>query len=106
VKPMDQQVAAANQRLAEINTALDPNVHIDVSGLESAARAAASDVRSSAARAHDRVGVRIVRKGDGIRITLVGPAANKYRAFMARGMQQRMPGVMAEIRTQVTRRIK
>jgi hypothetical protein len=39
-------------------------------------------------------------------VTLVGPAANKYRAFMARGLQQRMPGATAEIRAQITRRIK
>lgn len=99
-------VAKVTKQLARITEDVGDSVTVDYDGLERQARAAASMLRSTAARAHDRVGARIVRHGNGIRVTLTGPAAGKYRAFMARELARRMPQEAAELRTQITRKIR
>ena len=102
----ENAVARVTKQLAQVTEKVGEGVQVDVSGLEQQARQAASMLRSTAARAHDRVGVRIVRNANGIRVTLTGPAAGKYRALMAQELAMRMPQETTELRTQITRRIK
>jgi hypothetical protein len=72
--------------------------------LEAEARTAASTVRVQAARAGDSLDVRVVPKGDGIRITLQGPRAAAYRAVIEHQLERRIPALKAEIRIRTTTR--
>lgn len=79
---------------------------VDLMPLERAVRDAAAAVRTVAARSHDQVGVRMIRKAGGVRVTVTGPRAQKYRALFSRELEQRMPGAKAEIRAQILRRTR
>ena len=68
-----------------------------------AAKQAASLVRANASRAGHSVAVRVVSKGDGVRMTVVGPQAHRYQSMLSRTMDELMPGVHAQIRAQITR---
>jgi hypothetical protein len=48
--------------------------------------------------------VRVVPKGDGIRITLQGPRAAAYRAVIEHQLERRIPALKAEIRIRTTTR--
>lgn len=74
--------------------------------LERAAKDAASQVRAAAARAHHNVSVRVVQRNGGVRVTVQGPQAARYRALVQRELDARIPGVKAEIRAKVTRRAR
>lgn len=79
-------------------------VRPDPQPLLEAAKEVTSLLRANAARAGHSVAIRVIGTGDGVRITVVGPQASRYRALARREMDARMPGVKAEIRAQITRR--
>jgi hypothetical protein len=89
----------------ELETALR-NPPMDSSALLNAAKSAASLVRANASRNGHTVAVRVVSKSGGVRVTVTGPHASRYRQLMEREMDARMPDVHAEIRAQITRRAK
>jgi hypothetical protein len=64
----------------------------------------ARDVRSEAARKQHRIGIRIVRRREGVRITITGPDANRYRQPVQKLLEERAPLLKAEIRTMLTRK--
>ena len=78
----------------------------DVTPLLRAAREVASTVREQAHRAKDQISVRVVEKRDGVRITVVGPRAVRYRRMVQQGLEARMDAAKAEIRAQITRRAR
>lgn len=98
-------LARVTEQLEKISNSFGELTDLDYSGMQRQAQSAAATIASTAARAHHKVGVRIVQQGQGIRVTLTGPAASRYRAAMARELNARMPGVAAEISTQITRRV-
>jgi hypothetical protein len=67
--------------------------------LEAAARQAASSVRQIAARNHHDVQVRVVNKPNGVRVTIAGRHAARYRTMVEQDLAARLPGVSAQIRT-------
>lgn len=80
--------------------------NVDVSPLLQAARETAAAVKAAAASNRHSVGVRIVAKSSGIRVTLTGPHAQRYRKMMADGLDRRAPAAKAEIRANITRRAR
>jgi hypothetical protein len=72
--------------------------------LERAAREVAAGVKGMAQRAGHNVAIRVVTRGDGVRLTVVGPQAVRYRRLVEEELKRRVPDVKAEIRTQITRR--
>lgn len=69
------------------------------SALEAAAREAASSVRQAAARNHHNVSVRVVAKPGGVRVTVAGRQAARYRTMVEKDLADRALGVQAQIRT-------
>lgn len=69
-----------------------------------AVQAIARDIRAEAARRGDRIGIRVLQRKDGVRLTVTGPAANKYRGAVQKAMESRAPAIKAEIRALLTRR--
>lgn len=64
----------------------------------------ASLVRASAARAGDSVGVRVLSRQEGVRITVIGPRAARYKGMIQTEMSKRLPSIQTEIRTQIARK--
>ena len=62
-------------------------------------KAAASQVRGVAARARHSIDVRIVVRGGGVRVTIVGQQASRYRAMLEKELDRRVPNMKADIRT-------
>lgn len=71
-----------------------------------AARRAAGTVRLHAARSHAVIGIRVSTKSDGVRVTITGRDAQRYRALMQTELERVMPDARAEIRAMITRRPK
>jgi len=69
-----------------------------------AARDVAAGVKGMAQRAGHSIAVRVVERGNGVRLTVVGPQAVRYKRLIEDELQRRVPDIHAEIRTQITRR--
>lgn len=92
--------AAMKQNVAELRAAGENAPVI----LERAATEVAKAVRASATRNGHHVGIRVVRKSSGVRVTITGPQAARYRKPVQDELQRRVPEITAEIRTMITRR--
>jgi hypothetical protein len=97
MKPGEVPTALGNQTTELRATRADP------APLLEAARQTASLVRANASRAGHSVQVRVVARGEGVRITVAGPQANRYREMVERQMDAMLPAARAEIRAQLTR---
>lgn len=75
----------------------------DPEPLVRAAKEAASIIRGNASAAHHSIAVRVVAKHNGVRVTITGRHAERYKALLTRELDARMPGARAEIRTMATR---
>lgn len=99
--------ARAGQALANHTARLRETVAaIDSAPLMGAARQIAQQVRLAASHAGDSVAIRVVHRRGGVRITVTGPRASKYRALMKDSMDRQMPQVQADVRAQITRRAR
>lgn len=74
--------------------------------LEKAAVEVARMVRTQAAQRGHSVGIRVVRRSSGVRVTVTGPRAGQYRSMVEKALEARVPAATAEIRAQITRRAK
>jgi hypothetical protein len=92
-----------DDQAAKIKAAGD---HVDLTPLVQAARAAIQVVRAAAQQHRDPVGVRLVEKPNGIRLTVTGPKAARYRTLLEREMNARMPEATTEIRALITSKVK
>lgn len=72
--------------------------------LSRAARDVAAGVKGMAQRAGHNVSIRVVTRGDSVRLTVVGPQAVRYKRLVEDELARRVPDIKAEIRTQITRR--
>jgi hypothetical protein len=102
MKPVEVQ-AQLDAQAARIKAAGE---HIDVTPLMQAAKAAANAVRTAAAQRRDPVGIRVVEKANGVRLTVTGPKAARYRSLLSQELNSRMPSAQAEIRALVTSKVK
>lgn len=80
--------------------------HPDTAPLMNLAREVAGDIRATAARSGHHVGIRVVERGEGIRVTITGPAAMRYKTLAERAFSARLPAAKTELRAQITRRIR
>lgn len=64
----------------------------------------ARDVRAEATRRRHQIGIRIARRREGVRITITGRDANRYRRPVQEALEKRAPLLKAEIRTMLTRK--
>jgi hypothetical protein len=94
--------AALKQNIAELKAA-DANAPIVLLKI---VNEIARSVRADATRHGHRVGIRVVQRTNGVRITVTGPHASRYRAPVEKAMRDRAPGAEAEIRVMLTRRAK
>ena len=92
--------------LEEVASQARANTNPDCQPLHDAAKSVAALIRANASRAGHSIAVRVVEKGDGVRLTVTGRHAGRYQTLAARELDARMPGAKAEIRAQVTRRAK
>ena len=70
------------------------------------ARQIATQVRMEATRRGHTIGVRVMSKAGGIRVTVTGPYAGRYRDALSKAFDQQLPRVTTEIRSMITRRAK
>lgn len=87
------QVEALRARAAHVQ---DP--------LLAAAKDVAITVKKLAARNGHSLNIRVVKKSGGVRITVVGARAERYRAIVGSELARRAPGAQAEIRAQLSGR--
>lgn len=66
----------------------------------------AQEVRALAAQSGHSIGIRVASKDRGIRLTVTGRQAGRYRQLVERRIDTLMPEVKTEIRAMVTRRVK
>jgi len=72
--------------------------------LEHAATEVARMVRQDAQRNGRSVGIRVVRKASGVRVTVTGPSAARYRRVVQDELERRIPEIGAEVRARITRK--
>lgn len=99
----DEAPAVLAKQAAELRAAGD---RLDTSAMVHAAREVAATVRQQALHAGQHVGIRVVARHNGVRLTVTGPHASKYRGLVERELGAKAPQVRAEIRAQITRRAK
>ena len=83
-----------------------PGPETAIEGLEQVAKEVASQVRGMAARNRHQIQVRVVRKQDGVRVTIVGHNAIRYRRIAESELARRKPDAAAIVRAQVTRKTR
>lgn len=98
---MTPDEVAELQRSQTRQLALDAQAPLEA--LEQAANEVAKIVRSDAARSGRSVGIRVVRKPTGVRVTVTGPNAPRYRRVVEDELDKRIPGVEAQVRARITR---
>jgi hypothetical protein len=96
-------VGAANRQNIAERKALVADAPVVV---EKIAKEIAQQVRLQAIRNGHSIGIRIVRRTNGVRITLTGPQAQRYRKPLEDAMRAQVPRAAAEIRVLMTRRAK
>ena len=98
----------ANEAAAELVARAKTLREIPVSpeALHQAAREVAAQIRTVAARRGDSIGVRVVIKNGGVRLTIVGYKSEVYRKLAKSELERRVPTVKAEIRTHMQRSTK
>lgn len=78
----------------------------DITPLLNAAHDAASAVREIASQSREAVRIRVVAAPRGVRVTVVGARAGKYRALMERALEQRYPAAEAAVRADIQAQIR
>jgi hypothetical protein len=91
---------------AAADTLKDAGEHPDVTPLLNAAHDAASAVRDIALQSREPVRIRVVAAPRGVRVTVVGARAGKYRALMERALEQRYPATEAAVRADIQAQIR
>lgn len=97
-----EEAANELERRAESLRQAQPDAQAIVRGLHEVA----SVVRATAARSGDSIGIRVLSRREGVRITVTGPRSARYKSLIQTEMDRRMPGITAEIRTMLTRKLR
>lgn len=79
---------------------------VEVGPLVAAATKAAGTVRVMAARQGDMVGIRVMQRANGVRITVSGPKAHRYRAIVNAELERLQPQTKADVAAGITRKIR
>lgn len=96
----------AGRKLEEIAAKARQGAEPDAGPLVEAAREVAALLKANASRSGHSIAVRVVEKHNGVRLTVTGPHAGRYKALAEREMNARAVGAKAEVRAQITRRAK
>ncbi|MEP7036248.1 MAG: hypothetical protein ABI934_11725 [Actinomycetota bacterium] len=83
--------------LARIHEQATPNT----AAIVEVARHCALAVKQAAAHDGTAVGIRVYAHDGGVRMTVIGPHAGRYRDMLRHMFDQEMPQAVAEIRAQV-----
>ena len=102
MKPADA-ARALDETSRKVTAAVD---QLPVEALLGAAQQVAQRIRALAARNGHLVAVRVVERHAGVRLTVRGPAAARYRRIAEQELAALAPAAQAEVRTQITRRLK
>lgn len=97
---------AASRLRAQTEDIKAAGVGIEIEPLERACQQVAQRLRQQASRSGHPIGVKVVRRGDGVRMTVRGPQASRYRSMASRELQALVPNANAEIRAQITRKTR
>ena len=98
-------VAAAMAAMAG-QTQAAKAVAVDSAALVRAAKLAAGIVRHRAVRAGHIVSIRVIERPNGVRISVSGPQAHRYRKVIGAELDRLKPETAADIRAQITRKIR
>lgn len=79
---------------------------VELEPLLKACQQVAQRVREQAARSGHSIAVRVVERGNGVRLTVRGPHAVRYRSMASRELAALIPDARADIRAQVTRKAR
>jgi len=79
---------------------------VSLEPLLQAAQQVAQQLRLQASRSGHSIGIRVAQRGQGVRLTVTGRHAIRYRRIASQELSQLMPGAQAEIRAQITRRVR
>ena len=78
----------------------------DPEALQRAAKTVASTVRSMAFRSGHQVNIKVTSRANGVRISVSGPQAHRYRTIMTAELNKVRPETAADIKAQITRKIR
>lgn len=79
---------------------------VDIGTLQRAAKQAAATALVTAQRAGHSVGIRVMERANGVRITVTGPKAHRYRAIVNAELERLAPTTSAEVSSQIVRKIR
>lgn len=97
------------QAMALMNTrteALAAGAHPDPESLIRAAKMAATKVSRLAVISGHQVNIKVMAKTNGVRISVSGPKAHRYRAIITEELNRTRPETKADIVAQLTRKIR
>lgn len=77
---------------------------IDTSALMALAKRSAISVSRAAQSSKDSIDIRVTQHSDGVRVSIVGPNASRYKVMMSRLLGSQMADVKADIRTRIIKR--
>lgn len=95
----DQVHDALQARMAELKAAAAAS---DPAPLQRVARQVASQVREIAGREGHVISIRVIERPNGVRITVTGRYASRYRKMVEDRLGKLVPDAAVEIRTQIT----
>lgn len=70
------------------------------------AKAVATSVRQIAQRSGHSIDIRVIVKGNAVRVTVKGPQAVRYKAIIKRELEKRVPNARTELRAMTTRKTR
>lgn len=79
---------------------------VDVEALQLAAKTAAGTVLTLAQRSGHPVAIKVTAKANGVRISVTGPKAHRYRQIVSAELERLSPTTAADLRLQILRKIR
>ena len=93
-------MSARTEKVAAAGKVVDPEA------LQRAANTAAGKVRKMAFAAGHSVGIKVSARANGVRVSVTGPKAHRYRAILTSELNRIQPETAADIKAQITRKIR
>jgi hypothetical protein len=97
----EQAARALAARTADVKAAGDG---VSIEPLMRATRQAANVVRQHASRSGSPISIRVSQRANGVRVTVTGRDAARYRALLSQQLATLMPAAKADIHAQIKAR--
>lgn len=101
MKPVD-----AARALSESASRMSRAVRIDTTAMMALAKQSAASANRAAQSSRDSIDIRVTQHSDGVRVSIRGPNALRYKSMMSRQMNAGMSNVKADIRARIVKQMK